>query len=49
MTRWIRFATLIVSILLTSCEARTRVRAEAGVAILDVDTDRRMGAIDRSN
>src|SRR6187397_2836086 len=48
MTRWIRFAPLMVSILLTSCEARTRARAEAGVAILDVDTDRRMGAIDRN-
>ena len=48
MTRWIRFAPLIVSILITSCEARTRARAETGVAILDVDTDRRMGAIDRN-
>ena len=48
MTRWIRFAPLIVSVLITSCEARPRARAEAGVAILDVDTDRRIGAIDRN-
>ena len=52
MTRWIRFGTLIVSglcmLLITSFVARTRARAEAGVAILDVDTDRRIGAIDRN-
>src|SRR5574339_205929 len=52
MTRWIRFGTLIVSglciLLITSFAARTRARAEAGVAILDVDTDRRIGAIDRN-
>ena len=52
MTHWIRFRTLIVSglciLLITSFVARTRARAEAGVAILDVDTDRRIGAIDRN-
>src|SRR6186713_3660500 len=52
MKRWIRYATLIgpgLSILImTSFAARTRARAESGVAILDVDTDRRMGAIDRN-
>ena len=52
MTRWIRFGTLIVSglciLLITSFVARTHSRAEAGVAILDVDTDRRIGAIDRN-
>jgi hypothetical protein len=51
MTRWIRFGTLIVSglciLLITSFVARTRARAEAGVAILDVDTPR-IGAIDRN-
>src|SRR6476469_11113837 len=52
MTHWIRFRTLIVSglciLLITSFVARTHARAEAGVAILDVDTDRRIGAIDRN-
>src|SRR6186713_1225239 len=52
MKRWIRYATLIgpgLSILImTSFAARTRARAESGVAILDVDTDRPMGTIDKN-
>ena len=48
MTRLIRFAALLSSGLLISFSARTVARAESGVAILDVDTDRRLGAIDRN-
>jgi len=52
MTRLIRFAALLscglCCLILISFSARTVARAESGVAILDVDTDRRMGPIDRN-